>query len=262
MGILQHAAVGQPKLDGPPTILNLGSNSSDGSVSIACSGAAPYDRLSCTVYHLSVDRTSQEEYQRHRAELQKELATNGESEFRADTAIWCNAAVANGLAKDVAKYSPGRAAEVQNRFKLNQAICGCNTKECFASVRLEQQTHEQNECTFSSSNFSADFVKLSDRKWVSNNGPEGICGVVSILTIEHEPNYANLWTYSQQHIYTNGSADDLCKLAHNSTSTYSWNSEKNVRLKCEEFDFTTNPGLEQFIDVLRKVVSGREEQKP
>ena len=63
-------------------------------------------------------------------------------------------------------------------------------------MMLEQQTHEQNECTIHNSVFPVDFVKVNERKWVSNNGPEGICGVVSVFTIEHEVNDPILWTYT------------------------------------------------------------------
>jgi hypothetical protein len=121
------------------------------------------------------------------------------------------------------------------------AVCRCQTKECVTSVMLEQQTHEQDKCTAATSVFSADFVKVSDRKWVSNNGPEGICGVVSVFILEREPNYDNLWTYTEKYIYTNNNADRICKLAHDSTSMYSWNAGKTVRLKCEDFKFDAVP---------------------
>ena len=105
-------------------------------------------------------------------------------------------------------------------------------------------------------------MKVGDRKWVSNNGPEGTCGLVSVFTIEHEANYANLWTYTEQHTYTN-SGDGLCKgLPNTTTSTYSWKSEKAVRLKCEEIKFTTEPGFEQFLIRVRKILSAPEEQRP
>jgi hypothetical protein len=269
VAIVQNVTMGQqirldgppPILNSPPTIFNLGSNVSDGSVSVECTGIEPYSKLSCKVYHLEVERASLDEYQRHRAALQKELATTSNEDFHSEQAVWCNPAINSNAEKEIANYSPGRAAEVRNRYKQKQAICGCATKECYTSVRLEQQTHEQNECTFSSSVFSADFVRVGDSKWVSNNGPEGICGVVSVLTIEHEPNYTNLWTYTEQYIYTNNAADELCKLAHNYTSTYSWKSEKSVRVKCEELKFTTNPEVEQILNMVRNI-SSAEEKKP
>jgi hypothetical protein len=242
IGTMQNVGRGQQAgIDGPPTILNLGSNVRDGSVTVACTGKEPYSKLSCKVYRLSITQTSPEEYRRHRAALQKELATNGNVDFRDDQAAWCNPLINRDPEKTITSYSPGRAAEVRDRYKQRTAICGCTTTQCSTSIRLEQQTHEENECTFANSVFSADFVRVGDRKWVSNNGPEGICGVVSVFTIEREANYDNLWTYTEQIIYTNNTADDVCKLAHDEASTYSWKSGNTVRLKCEDFKFETLP---------------------
>lgn len=262
IGAIQWVALGQDRLDGPPTILNLGSNANDGTVTVECAGKGPYSYVTCKVYHLSLDRAPIEEYQRRRAALQTDLATTTDAYFQSLKALWCNPAIKSSIEKDVTSYSPGRAEEVRNGYKRNEAICGCATKDCFVSVRLEQQTHDLNECTFSSTVSTADFVKVGDRKWVSNHGPGGTCGVVSVFTIEHEVNYANLWTYTEQHTYTNN-ADGLCKgLPNTTTSTYSWKSEKAVRLKCEEIKFTTEPGFEQLLIRLRKILSAPEEQRP
>jgi len=259
---MRHVALGQDRLNGPPTIRDLGSNVTDGTVSVECAGNESYSELSCNVYHLSLDRMPIEEYQTLRAALQKDLATTTDAYFQPLKALWCNAAIKGSIQKDITSYSPGRAEEVRNRYKRNEGFCGCATKDCYISVRLEQQTQDLNECTFSSTVFTANFVKVGDRKWVSNNGPEGICGVVSVLTIEHEPNYANLWTYTEQRTYTNN-GDGLCKgLANSTTLTYSWKSEKAVRLKCEEIKFTTNPGLEQLLIRMRKTLSASEEKTP
>jgi hypothetical protein len=109
---------------------------------------------------------------------------------------------------------------------------------------LEQQSHEQDDCTIHNTVFPLHFVRVAERKWVSNNGPEGICGVVSVFTIEHEASSTVLWTYTEQYTYTNNSTG-LCKgLPLSETSSYSWKTGRNVRLKCEEFKFETTPEWE------------------
>ena len=240
IGTIQRVAVAQGKLDGPPTILNLGSNANDGSVSVTCNGKAPYSKLSCRVYHVEVTRTSLGGYQESRAALQKELATTSEAGLLRKMKSQCSD-LPSDFEKKLTTYSEGRAASARDGYEDMKALCACTTKQCISSVMLEQQTHEQDECTVHSTLFAIDLVKVGDRNWVSNNGPEGICGVVSVFTIEHEPNYANLWTYTEQYIYTNNAADAVCKLAHNQTSTYSWKAGKSVRLKCEEFKFDALP---------------------
>jgi len=241
VGAVQHATAGQStKLDSPPTILDLGSNLTDGSITATCTGKAPFSNLSCKVYRLWVDRPSVEDYTKSRAALQKDLAATSDANMRKRQQAQCSdfRLLTLNTLKD---YSPGRAASARNAYDQMQALCRCTTKECITSVMLQEQTHEQNECTIHSSLFSADFVKVSDRKWVSNYGPEGICGVISVFTIEHEAKSAALWTYTEEYTYTNNT-QGFCKgLPRNSASTYSWKSGSSVRLKCEEFKFRTLP---------------------
>jgi hypothetical protein len=242
-GVVQHVAAGQStQLDAPPNILNLGSNLSDGSVTATCTGQAPYAKLSCKVYRLWVDRPSTEEYEKSRAALQKDLAAKSDAEIRKMQQAQCSKfSLPTDLASALKDYSPGRAASARNGYEQMQALCKCSTKQCITSVMLEQQTHEQNECTVHSTVFSADFVKVSDRKWASNNGPEGTCGVISVFTMEHEASSPALWTYTEQYTYTNN-IEGFCQgLPRNSVATYSWKSGWYVRLKCEEFKFSTFP---------------------
>ena len=79
IGTLQHPTAGQTaRPDSPPTILNLGSNVSDGSATVTCTGKDPYSELSCRVYRLWVSRPSLEEYDKSRAALRTDLATKSE----------------------------------------------------------------------------------------------------------------------------------------------------------------------------------------
>ena len=243
MSTVQQPAARSAGLNTPPTLLNLGSNASDGSVTVACNGEKPYSRLSCKVYRLWVRQQSVEEYQKSRAALQKDLATKSEADLLKMRQDRCSdlKSVSSELEKNVKNYSPGRAASARDGYDQMKAVCGCATKQCITSVMLVQQTHEQNECTIHSAVFQVDFVKVADNKWVSNNGPEGICGVVSVFTIEHEPTSTLLWTYTEQYTYTNNGTG-LCKgLPNSETSTYSWKSGTNIRLKCEELKFDTTP---------------------
>jgi len=242
IGSIQVVAQSE-KLTSPPTILSLGSNVSDGSVSVACVGKTPYSQVSCKVYRLSISRQSAEEYQKSRTALQKDLEAKSEADLLKMRQGLCSdlQSVSRDIEKNLKSYSPGRAASARDGYEQMKAVCACATKECITSVMMEQQTHEQNECTVYSTVFPVDFVKVSDRKWVSNNGPEGICGVVSVLTIEHESSSTSLWTYTEHYTYTNTSTG-LCKgLPNSESSTYSWKSGTNVRLKCEEFKFDSSP---------------------
>lgn len=150
--------------------------------------------------------------------------------------------IKNDLSRNLQTYSPGRAASAQRGYEDIKTICACTTKQCLTSAMLEQQTHEQNECTIHSTAVTAQFEKVGERTWVSKYGPEGICQVVSVFTFEHEPSSTSLWTYTEQYTYMNRSADEFCKAMPSSeTSVYSWKSGNSVRLQCEEIRFDANP---------------------
>jgi hypothetical protein len=237
-----HNLIGQSTgLDDPPTILNLGSNVRDGSVTMTCSGEKPYSKLACKVYRLGVRRSTLEEYQKARSELQKYLAERSEADLRKMRQDLCSRF--KPVKTDVATYSPGRAASAQHFFEQMKALCGCITTQCIKTVTLDLQTEEKDECTVHSSVFPLDFVKVSDRKWVSNNGPEGICGVVSVFTIEHEASSTVLWNYTEQHTYSNNS-EGFCKgLPNIESAFYSWQSGSSIRLPCTELKLEATPEL-------------------
>jgi len=239
-GAMQPVAAGQ-SAKMAPTILDLGSNSNDGSLTVTCTGKVPYSRLSCKVYRLRITRPSTENYEKSRAALEKDLAEKSDSEIRKMQQAQCSKLpLSSDLANTLKGYSPGRAASARKGYEQMQALCKCATKQCMTSVMMEQQTHEQYDCTIHSTVFSADFVKVSDRKWASNNGPEGSCGVISVFTMEHEGNF-ELWTYTENYTYTNNT-QGFCKgLPRNEAATYSWKSGSSVRLLCEEFRFSTLP---------------------
>jgi hypothetical protein len=220
---VQYLMVGQSaKLDSPPKILNLGSNVSDGSITLTCTGEPPYSKLSCKVYRLWVGRPSTEHYRQSRAALQKDLASKSEEELLKLHRSRCSElpSTNSDLLKNLRGYSLGRAASAQNGYEQLKTMCSCTTKQCITSVMLEQQTHQQNECTVHSAVFSVDFVEVNDRKWGSNYGPEGICGVVSVFTIEHEAHSADLWTYTEQFTYMNNSEEGCKGLPGTDASTY------------------------------------------
>jgi hypothetical protein len=242
-GIVTHVMAAQQRkqLDAPPQILNLGSGTQEGSVSLSCTGKAPFTRLSCHVYSVWIARPSADDYNRSRAELPKDLASKTEAQFRQDQQKMCSQKLSdNDTVARIKSYSPGHAASARDAMELIKAMCGCATKDCFTKVMLDQQSHEQNECTIYNSVIPVDFVKVNDRKWVSNNGPEGICGVVDVFTIEHEPNDPILWTYTSHYSYTNNT-QGLCKGLKDEDSIYAWRLPKAVRLQCDEFNFNTLP---------------------
>jgi len=230
------------RLERAPLIYGIGSNDIDGSVTVACEGNAPYTRVSCRIYKTWISQLSQTDFNRSRAELEKDLSALGDERFRALSESCSPARLANIESAVKEAHSPGRAAAAQDGYNNRKALCACKTKQCVATTMLEQQTHEQKECVIHNSVIAVDFVKVNQRKWVStNNGPDGLCGVVSVFTMELEAGSDVLMTYTEHWEYTNNT-EGLCKgLPKTDDYKYSWNSGSVVRPMCEEFKFETIP---------------------
>ena len=113
-GIVTHVMAAQQRkqLAAPPQILNLGSGTQEGSVSLSCTGKAPFTRLSCHVYSVWIARPSAYDYNRSRAELQKDLASKTEAQFRLDQQKMCSQKLSDDdIAARIKGYSPGHAGE-------------------------------------------------------------------------------------------------------------------------------------------------------
>src|SRR5271157_3482230 len=111
IGTIQQVAgqVSDPYM--PPLLVDLASNTNDGSVTVACTGNKPYTQLSCKVSHLRIKRTfSTDEYQKARAALQKELANTSEAELLKQERCSELRSLGTELEKNIKNYSPGRAA--------------------------------------------------------------------------------------------------------------------------------------------------------
>lgn len=87
------------------------------------------------------------------------------------------------------------------------------------------------------------FTKQLGDKWVSNRGPGGICGVVTVSTLESRPidpkkpsPLLRLWTYETQKVVTNKSVGGpLCQFDETKVR-YSWDA-KDFDRSCEFVEF-------------------------
>jgi hypothetical protein len=80
------------------------------------------------------------------------------------------------------------------------------------------------------------YKRIGTNKWVANVGPEGACNSVFLYTMEREPQYSNLWTWSQVRTYADSSGP-LCKgLRVNEKIEFSWRGN-DPDLVCEAIKF-------------------------
>jgi hypothetical protein len=82
------------------------------------------------------------------------------------------------------------------------------------------------------------FERINENKWVSTNKPSGLCGAVTLLSLEREPESPSLWSYSQVRHYTNTETETCKKLDEiNEPMSYSWQGKNNIEMNCKFIQF-------------------------
>ena len=86
----------------------------------------------------------------------------------------------------------------------------------FQQVLLNQSGIPSDTCQIITNRYEMTFKSQGPRRWVSNEGPNGACGIVEVTTLEEDPRGGGiLWTMDSQKIVTNRNANELCKVFDN-----------------------------------------------
>jgi len=78
--------------------------------------------------------------------------------------------------------------------------------------------------------------KITPRKWLGTAGPSGSCNVVTTWTLEHEPNSAILWTFTQIRSHADQTSILCDGIEVGKPLIYSWKAEP-IEMKCDFIDF-------------------------
>jgi len=89
-------------------------------------------------------------------------------------------------------------------------------------------------CTITTNRYEQQFQKQDAQQWVSNSGPDGICGVVVVTTIRQEQTVGNVWemTMNTRKIVTNKTASPICTALDEQPESLSWNYNRRA-LPCK-----------------------------
>jgi hypothetical protein len=215
------------------------------SVSAECEPSTDGRRMTCNFIQVRVDLVKTPEAAA--AELEEQLRdTTTISQARAEMCKNQGQEMAGLTAKlEATQDVPPRlkvfVAGLMQRFK---AICQKPTIESmreFLQYTLEKETKT---CRIWANPWQETFTKQSRDKWVSNRGPSGICGVVTVSTLESKP--MNLkkpdnlvlqhWTYETQKIMTTKEAGEQLCFFDETKIRYAWNAKEFDR-ECEFIEF-------------------------
>jgi len=82
------------------------------------------------------------------------------------------------------------------------------------------------------SHWQESFTRQSERKWVANKGPTGVCGVVTVSTLERMDD--TTWRYETRRIVTN--KGELCNLVDETPAAFqTWTPQ--LTISCDIIEF-------------------------
>ena len=125
-----------------------------------------------------------------------------------------------------------------NQMKAMIDLCSNPTYEKFEEFMIETIVERTKTCKVSADleGWTAKFKRVAKNKWVSTAGPEGLCNVVTFMTLEHEPNHPNLWTYTRTRSYAE-QENQFCKhLEVGKELKYDWR-DKTINLDCKFIEY-------------------------
>ncbi len=229
------AASKEEVLTTPPKFLALPAEKDPSSLTMECEGKAPFTKIHCRFTQVDVIKPTEEEWLKSRAELEKDMAKRTEEQLLQEFATSCKGlAQADGKLRQKIQATGLYKADFAKRSLADfKRLCSCRDKACIVKAMLAQQDQEKRTCRVSSQTFEADFRKSGSRKWISNNGPEGLCDLVNVLVIEHEPDATVLWTFTHTRAAGNTDAGPCKGFEINKPFVFTWRAPEQALMGCE-----------------------------
>jgi hypothetical protein len=212
------------------------------SLSAECETAADGQRMTCSFVQIRVDLKKRPEVAAAEVEKQLQEVTpqqmtqvcKNQRQEMADLAAQIT------TTQDV---TPGLKMFFTEWIQRFQAMCKKPTRESIREYRQYSLQKETKTCRIWANPWQETFTKQSRDKWVSNRGPNGICGVVTVSTLESEPidpkkpdSLLRVWTYETQKIVTNKAAGGPFCDMDETRIRYSWDA-KDFDRSCEFIEF-------------------------
>lgn len=230
------ALSGQKDIDAPPYFSNIGAIGSNSGLSMECKGEAPYKEIDCSFVQMFIRATSAEDISKNRNNFINEidkLKPNEIEKHRKDF--------------DIAKLAEIEASSrnntmEQNRvlnemFEIIKRISVTKDKASYKKEMIDLVNISDSTCHISSYSFDLQFTRIAKNKWISNPGPQGLCNVVKVATLENTPEHPILWTFSQ--ITASADVDKFCNIAKVGDGiVFKWDAPKLYKFdQCKYLEF-------------------------
>jgi len=121
--------------------------------------------------------------------------------------------------------SATRPADLEFEGGECELDAGGNGMACtFQQVFLTTSAVAPDTCLITTNRYERHFQRDTASRWVSTEGPEGICGVLDVATLHDEGGVK--WTMEMRKVVTRKDASPVCRADDTPPETFSW---QNIR---------------------------------
>src|SRR5262245_48039069 len=112
------------------------------------------------------------------------------------------------------------------------AFCKNPTEENLLNIAKGTHEKDSKTCSIYTSQFTQKFKWVDKDTWVSNDGPGGLCGVVTVSRLNKD---STLWVYTTKSV-VNNKTPDWCKKMDESEHLYDWRGGGDRFVGCDYVD--------------------------
>jgi hypothetical protein len=217
----------------PPHFYLQGSLGNNSGLAMSCDGEPPFNEIECLFTMVSIRSVSHETTVNNKKESASEMKKVEQKDIDGFKEIDLNK-----ISQNMKAASIEQKAFMQDSLKLFTTMKNVKDTDSLTMAMNDFLDLQGATCTISQKTFYRHFTRVSKNKWLFNPGPEGLCKVVRIATLENRPEYPELWTYTETVVTAD--QDKTCKEWSEVGNTYvsSWDSPKSFKFEhCKYIEF-------------------------
>jgi hypothetical protein len=124
------------------------------------------------------------------------------------------------------KLSGRERSDAEQNVAMLVAFCKTPNEENALSMARAAFQRDVKSCRLYMANYSQTFRRITADSWASNEGPDGLCGVVTISRLERvNAGTSQFWVYTTKRVVNNkssASSPQFCKTLDESEHFFDW----------------------------------------
>jgi hypothetical protein len=148
-----------------------------------------------------------------------------------------NANVSADVRSNLQKLSRRERQDLEQNTAMLVAFCKNPTEEVMANIARYTYEKDTKTCSILTAQYSQVFQRLTGDSWVSNEGPDGLCGVVTISRLERvSAGSSGFWVYTVKRVVTNkasASSPQICGSLDESEHFFDWKGGGDRFVGCD-----------------------------